>query len=425
MAEIDGDLAEFQEVLDRLREEDEEELAEPLINTIRSLKQLREVLVELHQIYLDGPESAGGKLEQRVEKLSALIENGYEYIDLLGELGEAYKEDDEERIDEVRRELEEFIKEKTDFEGKPELSDERTTSFTGPTLRPILVNDNDLKAVGHLSFDEGVVPLLKAHCFECHNDETQSGDINLEFLVHQRPFVRERAKWTNVLAQTQNRVMPLDEGQQPTEKQRRQIVFVLNNAISNFDYSGIDDPGYEQARRLTHHEYDNTIRDLFGGDVKTASQFPSDLTGTSGFDNSANTLFLQPLLMERYQSAAEKVLTSVLPPKPMSIEQQNAFRLIFGDSTSDASSDAAKGILRKFQLRAYRRPPTFDELARACHQYQTARDSGLGFQDAVKVALNTTLISPNVLLKTESNPSTQAAFSVSDWELASRLSYFP
>ena len=40
----------------------------------------------------------------------------------------------------------------------------------------------------------------------------------------------------------------------------------------------------------TREEYNNTIRDLIGIDLRPADQFPADLT-SSGFKNSADSLF--------------------------------------------------------------------------------------------------------------------------------------
>ena len=66
----------------------------------------------------------------------------------------------------------------------------------------------------------------------------------------------------------------------------------LDSEINHFDYSQVDNPGYEPVRRLTHIEFSNTLRDLLGLDLNLVADFPIDLSGTSGFENSANTLFL-------------------------------------------------------------------------------------------------------------------------------------
>ena len=75
------------------------------------------------------------------------------------------------------------------------------------------------------------------------------------------------------------------------------------------------DPGRVTARRLNRTEYNNTIRDLLGVDLRPADDFPQDDSGY-GFDNIADVLSLSPVLMEKYMSAAERVARTALfgPP---------------------------------------------------------------------------------------------------------------
>lgn len=76
------------------------------------------------------------------------------------------------------------------------------------------------------------------------------------------------------------------------------------------------DPGRVTARRLNRTEYNNTIRDLLGVDVRPADDFPQDDSGY-GFDNIADVLSLSPVLMEKYISAADKVARLALFGPPL------------------------------------------------------------------------------------------------------------
>jgi hypothetical protein len=75
------------------------------------------------------------------------------------------------------------------------------------------------------------------------------------------------------------------------------------------------DPGRVTARRLNRTEYNNTIKDLLGVDLRPADDFPQDDSGY-GFDNIADVLSLSPVLMEKYFSAAERVARQAIfgPP---------------------------------------------------------------------------------------------------------------
>jgi hypothetical protein len=67
------------------------------------------------------------------------------------------------------------------------------------------------------------------------------------------------------------------------------------------------DPGRVTIHRLNRAEYNNTVRDLLGDSSAPAQDFPADDHGY-GFDNNADVLSLAPLLMEKYEAAAEKLV---------------------------------------------------------------------------------------------------------------------
>ena len=176
---------------------------------------------------------------------------------------------------------------------------------------------------------------------------------------------------------------------------RRRMASMLHRDIEEFDYSTLDDPGFELMRRLTHTEYDNTVRDLFGVALNVTDRFPDELTGSSGFENSSNTLFLQPALMERYIAAAERVVELALPAEPTDVRHRASRDLVFVAAPGDGLGevDAAEAVLDRFLGRAYRRPATAGELDQALAQYRSGRAAGLEHEVAVKRVLQAILIS--------------------------------
>lgn len=96
------------------------------------------------------------------------------------------------------------------------------------------------------------------------------------------------------------------------------------------------DPGQVPARRLNRAEYNNTVRDLLGVDIRPADDFPQDDSGY-GFDNIGAVLSLSPVLMERYLAAAEKIArTAVFGPellKPTLVSYQPPERRIVPSDT--------------------------------------------------------------------------------------------
>ena len=192
--------------------------------------------------------------------------------------------------------------------------------------------------------------LLQQYCFRCHAAATQRAGLDLEGLTAQHPLVRNREMWERVIEMVEIGRMPPPEAPQPTDAERAGLHASLSSAIYEFDYSTVDDPGFESMRRLTHEEYDNTLRDLFGIDINPTDRFPNELSGSSGFVNSANTLFLQPSLMERYIAVAERVVEVALPPaaEATSAAQERTRDLIFiaTPDSGHAEGDPVSGAWR-------------------------------------------------------------------------------
>ena len=271
-----------------------------------------------------------------------------------------------------------------------------------------------------------IAPLVEQFCSRCHGPETQSAGINLATLVTVRPLVRNRDTWNRVVGMLDMRRMPPPGAPQPSDAVRDEMLAILSREIHDFDYSTIDDPGFERMRRLTHDEYDNTVGDLFGVEINATDRFPDELTGSSGFENSSNTLFLQPSLMERYIAVAERIVELALPVEATTETHRRTRDLIFVATPGGGlgETEAAEVVLRRFLTRAYRRQSTDDEVIRAVDQYGSGRASGLGHEGAVKGVLQSALISPKFLLRVEAGRDGADPFPVGDWELASRLSYF-
>ena len=110
---------------------------------------------------------------------------------------------------------------------------------------------------------EDTLYIFDQYCINCHDSKKRKGDLDLDTMLDERPFVKNKEKWTSVLLRLQNKEMPpSDEKKKPSTKEYQEMVDWLDPAINDFDYSTIKDPGFEGLRRLSVLEYDNTIRDL-------------------------------------------------------------------------------------------------------------------------------------------------------------------
>jgi hypothetical protein len=173
-------------------------------------------------------------------------------------------------------------------------------------------------------------------------------------------------------------------------------------------------PGPSALRPLTREEYARTVEDLLGQGPEGLSSFPAE-NEVNGFRNNAGANPANPLLVERYLSAAEQLALGA------SAEQLDAI------APCDSGDETACGqsFVRTFGSRAYRRPLTDPEAA-ALDQLFGAYLSD-GYAKAVEVTLTALLQSPQFLYRIEAwrAPTEETgAVALGPYELASRLSYF-
>jgi hypothetical protein len=165
------------------------------------------------------------------------------------------------------------------------------------------------------------------------------------------------------------------------------------------------------VRRLTHSQYDNTVRDLLGDPSRPAQRFPPE-DYVDGFRNQLTAQDMSPLLVENYSTAAEKLAT-------------NAFRI--GDinglvpckPSSATDQKCRDAFVRAFGLRAFRRPLRDHELQRYAAVFSTQARASRRFLDGARVVVEAMLQSPHFLFHVEAGPDGKSE----DYDTASRLSY--
>jgi hypothetical protein len=100
---------------------------------------------------------------------------------------------------------------------------------------------------------------------------------------------------------------PKKADNQPSDDQRAALLAWIETVRKIEAQRHAGDPGIVSARRLNNAEYDNTIRDLTGVDLRPTKEFPVDPANEAGFDNSAESLVMSPALVKKYLDAARMV----------------------------------------------------------------------------------------------------------------------
>jgi mono/diheme cytochrome c family protein len=266
-------------------------------------------------------------------------------------------------------------------------------------------------------FAKDIAPLVQQYCGRCHGERRPRGGMVLTGFTDNDSVRKKRSVWEQVGDNLRSGDMPPPGRPRPSADELAKINAWLDAVVFQMDCNGEQDPGSVTLRRLNRAEYNNTIRDLFGIQFQPADDFPQDDVGY-GFDNIGDVLSLPPLLMEKYLAAAEKVVEKVMA-------SPEARKRLFIVTTQN--EEAARQILERFAGRAYRRPLRRDEVQRLLRFVEMAEKNHEGFDAGIGLAVQAVLASPHFLFRVEmdrrpDNP--KAIHPVTDYELASRLSYF-
>ena len=156
-------------------------------------------------------------------------------------------------------------------------------------------------------FDATIKPFLKMYCFECHSGAKPEAELDLSTFTSMAAAV-ESPRWPLVLEMLETEEMPEDDAEKlPTAAERGQAVAWFQALRRHEITRNAGDPGLVLARRLNNAEYDYTIRDLTGVDIRPTREFPADPQNPAGFDNSGESLVMSPSLLKKYLAAARDV----------------------------------------------------------------------------------------------------------------------
>ncbi len=178
-------------------------------------------------------------------------------------------------------------------------------------------------------FGSTVHPFLQAYCVTCHGRDKTEADLDLTSYSSMAAVVKDGRRWDLVLERLANEEMPPTKAKlQPPAKARQQAVAWFQELRDYETRQNAGDPGIVLARRLSNAEYDYSIRDLTGVDLRPTREFPADPSNMAGFDNSGESLAMSPALLNKYLKAAREVANHMFlkpegfafAPYPMLVE---------------------------------------------------------------------------------------------------------
>jgi hypothetical protein len=273
-----------------------------------------------------------------------------------------------------------------------------------------------------VSFREKIYPILEnAGCRNCHNVEGVASATRLHFpsegvdITRVEAFGRSLAEFVDrqnpeksLLFLKPTLRIPHTGGERIRQGSTEEVALKswigylaklsgpeLSQALR---YRQAEAAGYGVApevvlRRLTHRQYNNTVRDLLKEAGNPASQFPPE-DYVNGFKNQYEALSVSPILADAYSRSAERLAA-------------NAFRR--GDSrglipckpASDDDAACRTQFIQTFGRRAFRRPLDAEEIA----SYQAIFKTEKNFLAAAQAVIETMLQSPSFIFWLEGTPN--------------------
>lgn len=308
-----------------------------------------------------------------------------------------------------------------------------------PSIRPTLLAALAIPILTgqQISFTDQIYPVLqKADCHGCHNPEGVASPTRLQFpedgttrlrleafgksLVE---FVDRRApeksllllKPTNRIHHTGGeRVVKGSAGESALRAWISHLGTLTDNEVSRaLQYRREEAAGHGVApkvvlRRLTHSQYNNTVRDLLKDNTKPASRFPPE-DYVNGFKNQYESLSISPVLAEAYSLSAERLALNAF-------RRGDSYGLIPCRPSSEDDAGCRAKFIQTFGRKAFRRPLEREEFLRYERIFRARRTFLAGSQAVIEAMLQ----SPNFLfwLEQTSNPKWKA------YAVGARLAYF-
>lgn len=176
----------------------------------------------------------------------------------------------------------------------------RGREWMGPILAAVCLGP---PASADVPLPAGIEAMLDVHCVGCHRGAKAKGGFDLG------PAMAEGAMAEDLLRAVRRRLAKQD--MPPADEVDRPSIDEYAAAVAALD--GVVAPAWREVpavRRLNRAQWWRSVRDAVGAEVLAGIDvdewLPADEVG-EGFDTTADTLTMPPLVVEKYLDAAERV----------------------------------------------------------------------------------------------------------------------
>ena len=154
---------------------------------------------------------------------------------------------------------------------------------------------------------------FEQYCIKCHGEKKSKGKVTLHDFPYEVADESHLERWENVWDTLKSNEMPPDDEEQPTEEERKNILAWLEKGLQQqTEKHPAPVAAAAMARRLTNMEYQNTLRDLLGMDLKVIDDLPQDPIKPYHFHNTAEFMLIGQEQIDRYLEIARRALGSAI-----------------------------------------------------------------------------------------------------------------
>ena len=147
--------------------------------------------------------------------------------------------------------------------------------------------------------------VINQYCLGCHNERTKAGGLTLDAVDLDQPDNNTEVL-EKIVRKLRGGLMPPAGRPRPERATYDALITRLETELDEAAARHPDVGRTQALHRLNRVEYRNAVHDLLDIDVNVASLLPAD-DASFGFDNMAGALRVNPSLLERYLTAAQKI----------------------------------------------------------------------------------------------------------------------
>lgn len=218
---------------------------------------------------------------------------------------------------------------------------------------------------------EPVASFLDRHCFECHDDTTKKGGLDLTAGWPDPATPDGFTRWLKIHDRVESGEMPPPKSERrPNPAETAPFLAALARDLTAAEAARLDAANRTGLRRLTRAEYENTVRDLFDlPGLAVQNGLPAD-GSAHGFDKNSDALDISHVNLARYVEAADRTLDLAIATQPEPPTRQTVRLSLAGNYEPNIMLMQGDAVL----LRDRAHDPVFPPAGKHAHINQGAHE---------------------------------------------------